>query len=281
MGRVRNVAFDALILVLGNALMAFAVTFFILPNNILSGGVAGIAVALNPILDMNPEIIMNVIIIATFILGCIFLGKQFAIKTVASSILYPIFISLMGKFIVPPDVDPILASVYGGLVSGVGLGLTFRTGASTGGMDIPPLILEKYTNIRVSVWILIIDAITVLLGLSSYGLNQVLIGFISVFTATFAIDKIQLIGGEQAKQVLIISDKNESILEAIHTTIDRGTTLIHATGGYTGERREIIMTVLMKEQYAELEKFVKGIDENAFLIVSNVTEVHGNGFYKV
>ncbi len=176
--------------------------------------------------------------------------------------------------------DPILASIYGGLLTGVGLGLTFRTGESTGGMDIVPLILEKYTKIKVSIWIMISDALVILLGLSNYGLNLVLIGFLSIFTASFAIDKIQMIGGDKAKQVFIITQKNAEVLHAIHTQIDRGSTLIPARGGYTNQSREMIMTILMNNQYSELEKLVKEIDEDALLIVSDVTEVHGPGFYK-
>lgn len=272
---------DAALLVLGNMVLAFGVSFFILPNNILSGGVAGISIALYPIIKIEPKMMMNIIIFLCFIIGYIFLGKEFAAKTVASSILYPIFVAFISRISYNPELDPLMASIFGGLVMGLGLGLTFRTGASTGGMDIPPLILQKFTKIKVSVWILIIDAITVFLGLQSYGLNNVLLGLVSVFCTTLAIDKMQTLGGEQAKQVFIISSKKDEILDHIHTHIDRGSTLLRGTGGYTGESRDIIMSVLMKTQYVGLEKSVKEIDPDAFLIVSDVTEVHGHGFYRL
>lgn len=281
MVKTKNIVLDLIYLLIGNSIMAFGVTYFILPNQILSGGVAGIAVALEPIFHIDPQIMMNFIIFGTFILGLVFLGRSFAVKTVASSLLYPLLIWVFTRILTPEPIEPIMASIYGGLIMGIGLGLTFRTGSSTGGMDIPPLILEKYTRVRVAIWILILDGLTVMLGLKSYGLNNVLIGALSVFASTMAVDKIQMIGGEEAKQVLIISDKNEEILKVLHHDIDRGSTLIMANGGYTKEKREIIMTVLMKTQYPELEKVVKEVDENAFLIVSNVTEVHGNGFYKL
>lgn len=278
---MKSKLFDAVLLIMGNALLAFGVSFFILPNRILSGGVAGIAVALYPIFHIEHKLMMNSIIVFCFILGFIFLGKRFAAKTVVSSILYPMFVTMMSFLNYRPDLDPLMASIFGGLVMGLGLGLTFRTGSSTGGMDIPPLILEKYTKVRVSVWILFFDAFTVLLGLKSYGLNSVLMGLISVFAATFAIDRVQLLGGEQAKQVFIITQLNEEVLDHIHKLIDRGSTIIPARGGYTGDSRDIIMTVLMKDQYVALEKAVKEIDPDAFLIVSDVTEVHGNGFYRL
>lgn len=265
---------------IGNFILAAGAAMFIIPNEILSGGVAGVAITLYPIFKIQPEVMINIILIFTYILGAIFLGKKFAMKTLSSTLLYPVFIYFFGLLSFETKVDPILASIYGGLLTGVGLGITFRAGASTGGMDIPPLILEKYTNIKVSAWIMILDGIIILLGLSTYGLNQVLIGFISIFTATFAIDKILLFGGEKAKQVFIITKYNHEILHAIHTTLDRGSTLIPARGGYTNEEKEMIMTVLLNAQYTELERIVNEIDPDAIMVVSAVTEMHGPGFYK-
>lgn len=276
----RNAFMNLLYVILGNSIMAFAVTYFILPNKILTGGVAGIAVAISPLLNINPQIIMYAILVLTFILGYFCLGKTFAIKTFASSIIYPVFIEIFNATLSPDLVDPLMASIYGGLLMGIGLGVTFIAGASSGGMDIPPLILARYTKVRVSIWILVFDILTVLLGFVTYDLNHILIGIISVFSSSWAIDKIGTIGGDEARQVLIISDKTDEIVAHIHKEIDRGSTLLQATGGYTGSNKEVILTILGIDQYPELEQFVKGIDENAFLIVSNVTEVHGNGFYK-
>lgn len=271
---------DFILIFIGNFVLAVGAMVFIIPNNILSGGVAGVSIALYPLFKIEPAMMINIILFITYILGFIFLGKKFAMKTLTSTLLYPLFIWFFGRLDLQTTVDPILASIYGGLLTGAGLGITFRTGASTGGMDIPPLILEKFTNIKVSVWIMVLDGIIILLGLSTYGLNQVLIGFISIFTATFAIDKIQLLGGDKAKQVFIITKYNHEILHAIHTTIDRGSTLIPARGGYTNEEKEMIMTVLLNDQYTELEKIVNEIDPDAVMIVSAVTEMSGPGFYK-
>lgn len=270
-----------LLLFLGNFILVLGVVTFILPNNVLSGGVAGVAVALSPLVQIEPKVLINIILVVTFILGFIFLGKDFALKTVMSTILYPIYMSILSNFNIALDVDPLMASLFGGLVTGVGLGITFRTGASTGGMDIPPLILQKVTGVKLAVWMVIIDAITVMLGAKSYGVNAVLTGLISVFAATLAVDKMQMLGGAQAKQVLIITKNQPEVLQYIHANLDRGSTLIPATGGYTGEDRQIIMTVLEREQYVQLETAVKEQDEDAFLIVSDVTEVHGKGFYRI
>ena len=281
MNNIKDMIKSILLIVLGNFVLAAAVSFFILPNNILTGGVAGVAIALYPFFHIEPEIMINIIIVTSFLMGYLFLGKEFALKTLASTILYPLFIYLFNLFEFQTQVDPLLASIYGGMLTGVGLGLTFRTGASTGGMDIPPLILAKYTNIRVAIWIMILDTLVILLGLKAYGLNQVLIGFASIFTTTFAIDKIQFIGGDEAKQVIIITEYIEDVLNIIHLNIDRGSTVLKAQGGYTKEKKDVILTVLYRSQYSQLEKLVKEVDPEAFFIVSDVTEVHGNGFYRV
>lgn len=272
---------DTLLMIFGNFVLACSVVFLILPNKVLSGGVAGVSIALSPLLPFSPEVTMYLIILICFLLGWFFLGQGFAIKTAASSIMYPAFIALLSRIPYEVTVEPILASIFGGLLAGVGLGAVFRTGSSTGGMDIPPLIFSKYTKVKVSVWIMVVDFLTIILGLSTYGLNNVLIGLLSIWSTGQAINVISTFGGEQAKQVLIISDRTDEVLEMILKSIDRGATLLDAHGGYTRTSRQIIMTVLLKEQFAKLERHVKEIDPDAFLIVSDVTEVHGQGFYKV
>ncbi|AMC92508.1 hypothetical protein AOC36_00405 [Erysipelothrix larvae] len=278
---MKNRVLDTLQLIGGNFILACSVVFLIIPNSVLSGGVAGVAIALAPFLTISVETIMTGIIVITFIMGYLFLGKAFAVKTIASSIMYPIFIN--GLSLIPHTVrvDPILASIFGGLVAGVGLGLVFRTGASTGGMDIPPLILASKTNVKVSVWIMVVDFFTILLGLSAYGLNDVLIGLLSVYSTTKAINIITTLGGQQAKQVFIISDYVDDILDMILENLDRGATIIDAHGGFTRKQKQIIMTVITTVEYPQLERHVKEVDKDAFLIVSDVTEVHGQGFYKI
>ena len=152
------------LLFLGNFILVLGVVTFILPNDVLSGGVAGVAVALSPLVNIEPKYLINIILLVTFVFGFIFLGKDFALKTIMSTILYPIYMAILSNFNIAIDVDPLMASLFGGLVTGVGLGITFRTGASTGGMDIPPLILQKLTGVKLAVWMVIIDALTVLLG---------------------------------------------------------------------------------------------------------------------
>lgn len=276
----RMLLFNFISIVVGNLLLAVSTEFLIIPNNIVTGGVAGLAIGLAPLLPINANLLVTLIIVICFILGYIFLGQKFALKTLLSSILYPVFINILSLVDINLTLDPLIASIYGGLLSGVGIGIVFRIGASTGGMDIPPLILSKYTRLKTHSWILIVDAFTVMLGMSTVGVNNALIGMISVWGMSYAINVVQTFGGQQAKQVFIITTHTSEVLTMIFERIDRGATIINGQGGYTMESRQVIMTVLMNEQYSRLEKMVKSIDPNAFLIVSDVTEVHGNGFYK-
>lgn len=271
---------DALFLIVGNLLVVTSVRFFVIPFNLLSGGVAGVAVALQPLLPFNVEIstIINFIVLGTFVLGTVFLGREFTLKTIASSLMYPVFLELLMLVEFDVIIDPMLASLYAGIIVGVGIGLVFRTGASTGGMDIPPLIIHKFTGIKIPTLVFIVDGITILLGLVAYDLQAVLIGLISVFSASYTLNKVLVFGGLQAKTVFIISSQYREILDEIHKQLDRGSTIIQAKGGFTGDDRPVILSVIFNNQYPLLQELVVTIDPKAFLIVSDATEVKGEGF---
>jgi uncharacterized membrane-anchored protein YitT (DUF2179 family) len=284
--KINTVFKDIALVVIGNFILAASVGFFILPYKVLSGGVAGIAVALEPLTHIAAQYWIYILIIGLFVVGSLFLGRKFAVHTALSSFLYPIFLTYITSlnWNVGVHVEPVLASLYGGLLAGIGVGLVFRTGASTGGMDVPPLVFNKYFNIPVSKMVLVFDALTVLLGFSVFGLQAVLVGLISVWACAFSLDKILLYGGQEARSVMIISDSYREITQAIHDFLDRGTTLLEAEGGYTGDARKIVLSVISKTQYPELVKVVNMIDKNAFIIVTDANEVKGNGFsfdYKV
>ncbi|MFV0479924.1 MAG: YitT family protein [Anaerorhabdus sp.] len=262
----------------GNLLLAFAVGFFLIPYDILSGGVVGVAVVLKSIFPFPTEMIANALVLGLFFIGWLVLGKKFALQTGLSSFIYPIFLTVIVAFVKPPTIEPLMASFYGGLIAGVGIGLVIRTGASTGGMDIPPLIIHRYTKIPVATLILMVDACTVALGLWAYDLEKVLIGFVAVFTTTFAISKILSSGGAQSKSIQIISEKYQEISQLIHDELDRGTTLLNAQGGYTQEEKKVLLVVVSQKEYNKVIELVNKIDEKAFLIATDATDVHGEGF---
>lgn len=269
---------DLIIMTIGNFLLALGVATFIIPQNILSGGVAGIAVALQPILRVDSSIIINVLVISLFVVGFIVLGKEYAIKTIYSSIVYPFFLNILLNYDLKVTDNPLIGSIYAGIICGVGIGMVIRIGSSTGGMDIPPLILAKFTHISVAKWVFVIDFLTVLLGTFVYGVEEVLIGALCVYTTSKAINYTLLIGGKEANQLIIISDKYEEIIKEIHQTMDRGCTILNAKGSYTNSDKKVILAVILKQQYPKLSQLINKIDPDAFVTVSEVTEVKGRGF---
>lgn len=268
---------NSITVVVGTFILAIAVETFIIPYRILSGGVAGIAVALHPILHISATLIANSVLIILLIIGSFILGKEFLKNTVLSCIAYPIFTSILNGR-VNVVVDPILASLYGGLIAGAGVGIVLKTGASTGGMDIPPLIINKLTGIKLSTLVLITDFLTVLLGLFVYDLSAVLLGLVSVFASSAAISKVLTINGTVSKAVQIISVKYEDILKEIDAQLERGATLLQGYGSYTGEEKKIILCVVSDRQYGTLIEIVKEIDPSAFIITTDATDMHGEGF---
>ena len=268
---------NSITVVVGTFILAIAVETFIIPYRILSGGVAGIAVALHPILHISATLIANSVLIILLIIGSFILGPEFLKNTVLSCIAYPIFTSILSGR-VNVVVDPILASLYGGLIAGAGVGIVLKTGASTGGMDIPPLIINKLTGIKLSTLVLITDFLTVLLGLFVYDLSAVLLGLVSVFASSTAISKVLTINGTVSKAVQIISVKYEDILKEIDAQLERGATLLQGYGSYTGEEKRIILCVVSDRQYGTLIEIVKEIDPSAFIITTDATDMHGEGF---
>ncbi|MGX8832866.1 YitT family protein [Amedibacillus sp. YH-ame6] len=271
---------EIITIIIGNLVIAAGVSFFVLPLNILSGGVAGISIALKPIFHLEPTIVINVLTIGLYIAGAIFLGKRFALKTVVSTIVYPLFITILSAYSHNVHItdNVLLASIYAGVCVGVGIGMVYRVGGSTGGMDIPPLIINKYTKIPLPKLVVCIDGATVLLGALTYGVEASMIGLVSVWVCGQVIDKVIMIGAHEAKNVMIISEKHEELMQVIYQNIDRGATILHAQGGYTREEKPVIMMVLVKRQYAELNRIISNVDPEAFVIVSDVNEVHGEGF---
>lgn len=274
---------DLGMILLGNFVVAFGVSLFTLPNHILTGGVAGVSVALEPIFHIDTVLMINVLTISLFILGALLLGKEFALKSITSTICYPIFVTVLSSLVskLPSDVyimEPYLASIYSGVTTGIGLGIVFRANASTGGMDILALILNKFSRLPKGNCVMVIDSLTVLLGIYAHGLSAALIGVMSVFVSGQVINRTVVMGAQSAKNVLIISEQWAEIQKYLLETVDRGVTVLEGRGGYTDTNRPVLMCVIDQKQYPVLEKGVNEIDPKAFMIVTNVNEVHGSGF---
>ena len=271
--------FEVLQILLGSLILAASAVFFTIPFEIVTGGVAGLAVALHPIIHIEHEIIIVVTMIITFIFGLMVLGKKFALKSLLSTIAFPLFMYGLECLNLPVlNIDQFLASFYGGILMGIGVGLVFRVNASTGGFDIPPLILHKYFNIPLARLVLIVDSLVIGIGILAHGIEAFLIGFVAVLAASVTIDKVLMLAGAKTKSIYIISDHYLELNDAIQDQLERGTTLLYGRGGYLTHDKKIILVVILQTQYPKLHNLVSSIDPKAFMIINNATEVKGEGF---
>lgn len=275
---------NSVILVLGNALYAFAVAAFIMPTGIVVGGVTGFSIFLEKFIPASWPIevayIVFVINAGLFILGAIVLGKRFAITTAASTVLYPFFLGLFENIfaksaIIPNDL--ILNAAVAGLLIGCAIGMVARTGASTGGMDIPPLVINKLTGAPVGTTLLCFDVVIIATQLIKSDLTHVLYGVVMIVINSFVINQVMIMGNEKI-QISVISNNMEEVRAAILTDMHRGITLISSRKGLTGEPCEMVMTIISTRQLARAKRLILDVDPTAFMIVTRVSEVNGNGF---
>lgn len=269
-----------IMILLGNLLYSFAIAFFILPSGLITGGTTGIALFVNYLTGLDISLFVLIFNIVMFIAGLIILGKTFALSTVLSSIAYPFMLSFaqwLNRLTGDLTHDLILCTIFGGLLIGIGIGIVIRAGASTGGMDIPPLVLNKKFGINVSVSLYAFDFIILILQMFFSGREQILYGILLVCIYTFALEKV-LIMGKSKTQVEIISEKYKEINDLIITRFDRGTTIYQATGGFTGNEAHAVLTVINKRELFAIQEAVMKLDPAAFIIISQVNEVKGRGF---
>ncbi len=253
-----------LMIELGTLIFALSVGLFILPGRILTGGVAGITALLTDFIPISEDILTIILNTFLFILGSILLGKEFFLNTLIYSVSYPFALLFVTRLLPEYHVDPILASLYGGLMGGVSMGIMFRNGGSSGGTDALALIAEKYLHVKVSDAIMFMDTVTVLAGLYIYGLNSVLIGLISVLLTSVALDRtMNIYGGVEAKKFEIISDKYQEIAEDIHGILERGSTILDVTGGYTGNRKKMLLVIVSDDQYSAVKEIIDKNDPTA------------------
>lgn len=266
-------------MILGNAILAMGTAAFVVPNGLISGGVTGIGLILQRLFGLPVDIGVFVADGVLFLLGAAVMGKAFAATIILSTIVYPTFFSLFGKipFLTNLTDDKLMAAIYAGLLMGAGIGLVIKVGGSTGGMDIPPIILHKLFGLSIPVMISVGDILLLLVQAFYSSTEQVLYGILVVMLTSIVIDKV-LIMGQKQTQVMVISPKYERINQAIHQKIDRGSTLIHATSGLEKQEQKVVLSVISNRQLNDLNELILQIDPQAFVIANEVNEVKGRGF---
>ncbi|MDY3238985.1 MAG: YitT family protein [Anaerovoracaceae bacterium] len=263
----------------GNVIYALTVQLFLLPGNLITGGSTGIALAVHHILGLPVSATVMVFNVAMLIVGFLLLGKAFALTTILSTFTYPIALELLGRILPTGGLtdDVLLCTIFSGLGIGIAVGVVIRAGASTGGMDIPPLVLQKFFRIPVSASLYVFDTCILLMQAMFSDMTRILYGILLVMIYTMVIDRLMLMGTTQT-EVKIISSRSEEIRQAVLEQLDRGITLLDGRTGYLGQEMEMIFTVISNRELPRIEKIVHAIDPECFMVVSKISQVSGRGF---
>ena len=267
-------------IVVGNILLAFTVAAFIVPFGTIVGGATGVSLTISHHLPgINLSIIVCAVNAVLFILGAVALGKTFIIATVGSAILYPTFLAIIQAI---PGIETLtdnmmLATVYAGALLGIGIGIIVRVGSSTGGTDIIAIVLNKITHISVSILLYIIDFTVLGLQMLFSDPEQIMYGIILLVLQTFMMNKVMVMGQAQL-QMFVVSDAYEEIREKMLKDQDIGVTMVHIESGYGKQDKKAVMCIISNRKLYSVREAVMSIDENAFLTIQQVTEVHGRGF---
>ncbi len=290
--RIRNIG----LVILGTLILAFGTAIFILPFDLVAGGMSGLAIvidALIPIEAITVDLIITVLTWGLFLIGLIFLGKDFAMKTLISAIVYPVAISLFLRLVDPEvlggifcleaagysELSLIISATVGGALIGVGCAVTFLSGGSTGGTDIIAfLICKLFRRLKSSTAIFLIDASIIALGVFlTQDLILSLLGVVSAMISAIVIDKIFL-GGTAAFVAQIVTEEGEAINRAVIEQMERSTTILAATGGYSGRSKQMLTVSFSMRQYTQLMGIVLKADPTAFVTVYKAHEISGEGW---
>ncbi len=258
---------DILLMVTGSLLMGISLALFLVPAKITSGGVSGIAMILHHMANMPTGMVMLALNIPLFLIGVRMLGAQFGLRTVIGMVLSSVFTDLIAETfaIAPVTTEPLLASLFGGLILGVGLGLIFRAGGSTGGSDIVGSIISKSMGMSIGLAIVMIDVFVIAAAGIAFGdANLALWGIISLGISSYTIDVV-MEGISYARVVNIISQKSDVIARRVLNEMNRGATIMPAKGAYTGESRDVLMVVLTRKELPHLRNIVENIEEQSFV----------------
>jgi uncharacterized membrane-anchored protein YitT (DUF2179 family) len=267
-----------LMIILGSAISGVAFNLFIIPNKLLSGGISGISLILNYLFNINTGLMIFIFNIPIFIFGYKFIDKEFVflslIGMIAFSTWIEVFSFLQNSSLVQ---DVMLSSIYAGVLNGIGLGIVLKNRASQGGIDIIAVIIKKYFSMNIGSTSMIINTCIVVAASFITNLNLAMYTLISMYVGSTVMDKIQQ-GFDRRKSVMIITNKEKQVAEEVFKRLVRGVTYLEGEGAYTGDKKRVIYCIVSLNQLAKLKQIVREVDENAFITVSDTSEVMGHGF---
>lgn len=263
----------------GNAILAFSVAAFIVPHGIIMGGATGIGLLLSRVISLPLSSLILAVNAFLFVWGTLVLGKRFALTTIVSTFAYPAFLSVaqMIPGITELTDNIMLATLYGGVLLGAGIGLIVKVGSSTGGTDILALIFHKWFHIPVAVLLYVVDFLVLGSQIFDSTSEQVLYGIMTLVLETVFMNRVMLLGKSQI-QLFIISDKYEEIKERVLKDIDAGVTMVHIETGYGGREQKGVLCVIQNRKLYSVREIVQSIDPKAFITITQINEVSGRGF---
>ncbi|QQK08250.1 YitT family protein [Miniphocaeibacter halophilus] len=270
----KNEIFNIIYMIIGTFLIALGINMFFIPHEIVSGGMNGISVILYHVFNISPDKTLFVSNFPLIILSLIFLGKKYTLNTIFCSFLLPIFVRMIIN--IPPfEGDTILASIFGGIITGLGIGLTFKGGSSTGGTAIPEQIIHDYLRIPLSTSVLLVDGFILLGAFYFFDLSSGLYSLISLFIIGKMVDVTQS-GGQPAKTCLVISNKTDKLIYELTVPLYLGVTILDGRGAYTGDKKEVLLCTFPEKTIIDVKNAIYKIDPNAFCLVFDTKEVLGN-----
>lgn len=265
---------------IGVLLLALGLDMFLIPNKIAAGGVSGIATILHYLFGAPVGVAILALNIPLFAMGIYRLGLHFGFRSLYGTIMLSLAVDLLAPVLPVPTDDILLASLYGGVLTGLGMGLVFRFRGTTGGTDLAAAVLRTYTGVNIGQLLFLVDGAVVLAaGIAFRSAELAMYALITIFITAWLIDLVQE-GISYAKAFLIISEHPAEIAEAILAGLDRGATAWSARGVYTGAQREVLLSVVNRAEVTRLKDIVHGVDPRAFVILADVHEVLGEGFKK-
>lgn len=263
----------------GNLILAFTVSAFMVPHGIIMGGATGIGLTISHYFPIDLSLIIFIVNAILFVLGAVVLGKKFALTTIISTFIYPTFLSVVRQIPGVADMTDniMLATVYGGALLGLGIGLIVRVGASTGGTDILALVFNKWFHIPVAALLYVVDF--TVLGMQVFFSNseQILYGILALILTTIVLNRVMLMGQSQI-QLFIITELYEEVKEKMLKEIDAGVTMVHIETGYGKKQQQGVLCVIPKRKLYSVKELVQMVDPKAFITITQINEVRGRGF---
>jgi uncharacterized membrane-anchored protein YitT (DUF2179 family) len=273
---------DYLLMTIGAICIAVSVDLFLVPNNVVTGGVTGIAIILNDLFNTPIGLVILLINIPLLIAGFRYLGGfVFGVRTIYATVVLSFAIDLLAPYIqrtISAPTDPLLYTLYGGVLDGIGVGLVFRAQGTTGGIDIVARFLRRWRGIQMGRSMLVINAIIFAAAAYLFSLDKLLYALLVAFISARAVDLVLEGATSYVRQAIIITARPATIRAAILHNLERGVTELHGRGGYTDTARTILLSVVMQSEVSLLKAIVREQDPDAFVVFSNVNEVVGEGF---